>query len=245
MKKTAYVLPALVATFAIALLVTTPHVLADSEDRIHHGMKSHKGNWAVPVQDFEGSILITEDIDRKALKEIESIPLSEAAKGLDVQKAKLGLAVNDEGNKYLVWKLILFDKDSESENPLVTINIVDAGNSENTATITKEFDKSKSHEKRSYYKGMKAKYAQMTPEEREAKFAQFKEMKEAFASLSEDDRSAIKSHFKDMKEQFADLTQEEKEAKHAEYKQKMKEFMEMSLEAKIKHLEELAGSLRA
>ncbi len=246
MKKTSkYLLPVLVAAFALAFVVVTPYVMAESGygmHSYHDGAKSHKGNWAIQVEGFVGSIEITEDADRKTLKDKVTVSLSEASAGLDVQKAGLGVAVNENGDKYLVWKLVSVNKDSESGT--VTINIVDAGDKDNTTSITKEFDKFSHHDKWSHYKGMKGHFADMTPEEREAKFAQFKEMKEAFASLSEEDQTSLKSHFSDMKGQYASLSEEERDAKHAEFKQQMEAFMGLSLDEKTNYLKNLAMSFR-
>jgi hypothetical protein len=248
MKKTSkYILPALVAALALAFVVATPYVMAESGYGMHSyrdGAKSHKGNWAIQVEGFEGTIQIAEDIDKKTLKDKITVSLSEASAGLDVQKASLGVVVNENGEKYLVWKLVSINKDSETGIATASINIVDAGDVGNTASVTKEFDKSSHHDKWTHYKGMKGQFADMTPEEREAKFAQFKDMKKAFASISEDDRTTIMSHFKDMKRQHADLTEEEREAKHAEFKQQMEAFMGLSLDEKINYLENLAMSFR-
>jgi len=245
-----YVLPAFVAAFALAFLVATPFVLAESGYGMHSydGAKSHKGHWAIQVQGFEGSIPIPEEMDReshKALKDQVTVSLSDAAANYpNVKKAKLGIAVNEDGDKFLVWKLVEFNKDAESETGSMTIYIVDAGNAGNTKIVTKEFDKDSLHQKWSHYKEMKSHYADLTPEEREAKFAQYKEMRTAFESLSEEDQSAIKSYFHGMKEQFADLTEEEMKAKHAEFKEQMEEFMKLSLDEKISYLKYLAISQR-
>ncbi len=246
-KPSKYIVSALVAAVALAFVVATPYVMAESGygmHSYHDGAKSYKGHWAIQVEGFEGSIPITEDSDRSTLKE-KAIPLSEAVADYpNVKKAKLGKAINENGDKFLVWKLVDFSKDSESGTTKMTIYIVDAGDADNTAEITKEFDKTSHHDKWTHYKGMKDKFADMTPEEREAKFAQYKEMKEAFASVSEEDQTALKSHFKDMKGQHADLTEEEKAAKHAEFKQQMEAFMGLSLDEKINYLKNLAMSFR-
>ncbi len=248
MKKTSkYVLSAIVVTFALAFVVATPLVMAESSYGMHSydSAKSHKGHWAIPVEGFVGSIQITEDDNRETIKDQVTVSLSEAAANYpDVKKAKLGIAVNEDGDKFLVWKLVEFNKDSDSETAMMTIYIVDAGNADNIKKVTKEFDKDSHHQKWSHYKGMKAHYADLTPEEREAKFAQYKEMRTAFESLSEEDQSAIKSYFHGMKEQFADLTEEEKKAKHAEFKEQMEEFMKLSLDEKISYLKYLAISQR-
>ena len=210
----------------------------------HDGKMSHKGHWAIQVEGFEGTIQIAEDEDKKTLKDKVTVSLSEASAGLDVQKASLGVAVNENGEKDRVWKLVSGNKDSESGTVTAIINIVDAADVTNTASVTKEFDKSNHHDKWAPYKGMKDKFADMTPEEREAKFAQYKEMKEAFASISEEDQATIMSHFKNMKGQFADLTVEEKDAKHAEFKEQMEAFMGLTLDEKVNYLENLAMSFR-
>ena len=80
----------------------------------------------------------------------------------------------------------------------------------------------------------------MTPEEREAKFAQMQEMKEAFAVLSEDEREAVQSYYHDMKGDYAELTPEERDAKKAEFKQQMEAFMSLSLDEK-NHLSQTAS----
>ncbi len=245
-----YVLPVFVAAFALAFLVATPFVLAESGYGMHSydGAKSHKGHWAIPVTGFTGSIEIPEEMDReshKVLKDQIKVSLSDAAADYpNVKKAKLGMAVNEDGEKFLVWKLVEFNKDSDSETATMTIYIVDAGDADNTAKVTKDFDKATHHQKWSDYKGMKGHYADMTPEEREAKFAQHKEMRTAFDSLSEEDQTALKSYFQDMKKQFAEMTEEEMKAKHAELKEQMQEFMKLSLDEKISYLKYLAISQR-
>lgn len=246
-----YVLPAFVAAFALAFLVATPFVMAESGYGMHSydGAKSHKGHWSIPVEGFVGSIPIPEEMDReshKALKDQVKVSLSDAAANYpNVMKAKLGMAVNEDGDKFLVWKLVEFNKDLDSETGTMTIYIVDAGDANIPhVKITKDFDNASHHDKWSDYKGMKGHYADMTPEEREAKFAQHKEMRTAFDSLSEEDQTALKSYWYDMKKDFADMTEEERKTKHAELKEQMQEFMNLSLEEKISYLKYLALSQR-
>jgi len=253
MKKTSkYILPALVAAFAIAFVIATPYVMAESGygmHSYHDGAKSHKGHWAVQVSnDFMGNIPINEDSTHESLKAQVTITLSEAAsKYPDAKKAKLGIAENDNG-RYVVWKVIEMKIVPDSQTKSKLIHVIDAGAESidvaATEDVLKEFDKTSHHDKWAHYKGMKDKFADMTPEEREAKFAQFKEMKEAFALISEDDRTTIMSHFKDMKGQYSDFTPEEREAKHAELKQQMEAFMGLTLDEKINYLKNLAMSFR-
>lgn len=69
--------------------------------------------------------------------------------GLDVMGGHIGVAVNENGDKFLVWKLVQVDKDSESAT--ATIYVVDAGDADNTTTITKEFDHSMMGDKFNQY----------------------------------------------------------------------------------------------
>jgi len=145
---------------------------------------------------------------------------------------------------FLVFKFGIVDGDG-----LFHKVIVDAGNGFTLYTSEgKSIDDFKhySHgDKWSHDKMMDSHYADLTPEEREAKIAQHTEMKEAFTSLSEEDRETIMAHFKDMKTQYADLSDEERTAKHTEKKTMMEEFMQLSLDEKIEYLIEFANSLRS
>jgi len=154
-------------------------------------------------------------------------------------KGKLGAVQG-----FLVYKFGIVDGDG-----LFHKVIVDAGNGFTLYTSEgKSIDDFKhySHgDKWSHDKMMDSHYADLTPEEREAKIAQHTEMKEAFTSLSEEDRETIMAHFKDMKTQYADLSDEERTAKHTEKKTMMEEFMQLSLDEKIEYLIEFANSLRS
>ena len=142
--KTQYLLPAFVAIFALMFVATTPYVAADEDSSFaqHHGEKMYKKHMPILVEGFEGSIQITEDSERQELKEQITVSLSEAAEGLDVYKASLGAVINEDDEKFLVWVLANFEKDSESGIVTATIYIVDAGDSSNTAQITREIDRS-------------------------------------------------------------------------------------------------------
>jgi len=244
-----FVLPAIVASFALVFAIATPFVIAESGygmHSYHDGAKSYKGHWAIQVEGFEGRIQITEDSDKTTLKE-QAIPLSEAAADYpNVKKASLGKVINENGDKFLVWKLVDFSKDSESGTAKMTIYIVDAGDADNTIQVEKAFDhsmKSTRHGEYGSYGKMKGHFTDLTEEERAEKMTQFKEMKEAFATLSEDEQSAVHSYFMDMKGQYADLSPEEREAKHTELKQQMEAFMGLTLDEKINYLKNIALSL--
>jgi len=109
----------------------------------------------------------------------------------------------------------------------------------------KSFDHSSMDGAKWSHHSMKNKYADLTPEEREAKMAQHSEMKEAFSALSEVDQETIMNYFKEMKSEYTELSEEERTAKHDEMKTMMEEFMPLSLDEKIVYLTEFAESLRS
>ena len=143
-------LPAFVAVFALMFVAATPYVLAEPSGTYaayKDGYSAKKMHMPTQVEGFVGSIAVTEDSDRTSLREQVTVSLSDAADGLDVQKAKLSIVVNENDDKYLVWKLVNIEKDLESETTTVTIHIVDAANAENTTTVTKEFDHSMNYKR--------------------------------------------------------------------------------------------------
>ena len=244
-----YLIPAFVAAFALMFAVATPFVMADGDGYA----KYHKKHWAVQVSNtFEGNIPITEDSTHEYLKGQINISLSQAAsKYPDAKKAKLGIAVNDNG-KYVVWKVIEMTMDSETNTKSMMIHVIDARadtlDAAATEDVQKEFDHSTKYTRHGDYKmsghKMHGYYADMTPEELEAKRAQHKEMKEAFSTLSEEEQTAIKSHFHSMMTDNADMSQEDREAKFAKHKEEMKAFMELSLTEKISYLKYFAQSVQ-
>jgi len=245
-----YLIPAFVAAFALMFAVATPFVMADYGDGY---AKYHKKHWTVQVSnDFVGNIPITEDSTHQSLKDQITITLSEAAsKYPDAKKAKLGIAVNDNG-KYVVWKVIEMTMDSETNTKSMMIHVIDAGaesiDKAATEDVQKEFDHSMKYTRHGDYKmsghKMHGYYADMTPEEREVKRTQHKEMKEAFSTLSEEEQTAIKSHFHSMMKDNTDMSQEDREAKFAKLKAEMQAFMELSLDEKIYYLKYFAQSLK-
>ena len=244
-----YLIPAFVAAFALMFAVATPFVMAEYGDGY---AKYHKKHWTVQVSnDFKG-IPIPEDATHQSLKDEINISLSQAAsKYPDAKKAKLGIAVNDNG-KYVVWKVIEMTMDSETNTKSMMIHVIDARadtlDAAATEDVQKEFDHSTKYTRHGDYKmsghKMHGYYADMTPEELEAKRAQHKEMKEAFSTLSEEEQTAIKSHFHSMMTDNADMSQEDREAKFAKLKEEMKAFMELSLTEKISYLKYFAQSVQ-
>jgi len=142
-RKTTYRIPAFAAVFALMFAFASPIAMAEpGEDMLGKwtGHKQHKMHKAIEVEGFVGSIQITEDSDRQALKDQVTVSLSEAAGGLDVMGGHIGVAVNENGDKFLVWTLKSIEKDSESETATATIYVVDAVDPNNTATVTREID---------------------------------------------------------------------------------------------------------
>jgi len=144
-RKTTYLIPAFAAVFALMFAFAPTLASAEYGDDMHSkwtGQKNHKMHKVIEVEGFEGSIQITEDSDKQALKDLVTVSLSDAAKGLDVMGGHIGVAVNENGYKSLAWILMSIEGDSESETATATIYVVDAGGVEETATVTKEFDHS-------------------------------------------------------------------------------------------------------
>jgi hypothetical protein len=68
----------------------------------------------------------------------QAIALSEIQDNYpDIKMAKLGKAVNDAGEKFLVWKLISVKTD-ESDTRIHTVYVLDAKDGELLTQITKE-----------------------------------------------------------------------------------------------------------
>lgn len=125
---------AAIVAFALVFAVA-PSAMADYGD---DGAKSYKRHWAVPIGDAKGTLQITEDTDKADLKE-KVISLGEIADDYDnVVKARLGKAVNDSGEYYLVWKLVSINYDEDSDTKTFTVNVLDAGNGNLLTTMTKE-----------------------------------------------------------------------------------------------------------
>ncbi|WP_316507089.1 hypothetical protein [Nitrosopumilus sp.] len=125
-----------------------------SEDKMRHDSKKH--HMTIKVEGFTGAITIpemTEETDMKAvheeLKSQVSVKFSDAAAlaedaGLDVMKGSIGMAVNENGEKFVVWMLAEMNMDdSESDTMSTTVFVVDAADTTNTAQTTKEYDHSK------------------------------------------------------------------------------------------------------
>jgi len=239
--KIKFMIPAFAAVFALMFVFAIPNVMAEGGDYSKWGGADHKKHMKIQLGELSGSEPITRETIHD--KKDDVIALSVVSYNYpDAKKASIGIAVNDAGEKFLVWKVVTVTKNDDGTKSAI-IHIVDALQGFEITTIEKSFDHSSMDGKWSH-NGMKGKFAELTPEEHEAKFAQFKEMKQAFSSISDEDRELIKNHFKEMKAEHASISDEEKDAKHAEFKNKMEEFTALSLDEKIVHLQELANSLR-
>jgi len=240
-RKTKFAIPAFAAVFALMFVFATPHVMAEGGDYSKWGDSYHnKKHMTISIGELSGSEAVTRETAHDKMD--ETIALSVATYNYpDAKKASMGIAVNDAGEKFLVWKIVSMTKNDDGTKSK-TIHVVDALLGFEITTIEKSFDHSMDG-KWSHH-GMMDKYADLTPEEREAKYAQFKEMKQAFSSISDEDREIIMTHFKEMKAEYASLSDEERTAKHAEFKTMMEEFSTLSLDEKIVHLQEFANSLR-
>lgn len=220
--KTKYVIPALIATFALTIVLAAPYVLAepgmDKPYGFHDGPKMHAKFMGVQVEGFVGNIPITEDTDKQTLKDQVTVSLSEAAKDLDVVGGHIGIAVNENGEKYLAWILTSIDKDPESDTATITTYVVDAGDASNTTQVTKEIDFSmikerKHHDGMSYSDkagNMWEKFSQPTGNaEFDALRAQFaeklQELKQAMADGDSDKVQELHNELSDLKNQINDL----------------------------------------
>jgi len=217
--KTQYLLPAFVAIFALMFVVATPYVAADEDDK-RFAQQNGKKHMPIQVEGFDGSIQITEDSDRQEIKSQITVSLSDASDGLDVHKAHLGVVVNENDDKFLVWILANVEKDSESETAIATIYVVDAGDSSNTATITKEIDHSeriRNGERTSDGDGMANKierleerFSEPTGNEQlddlQTRFLEkIRELKEAHEEGDSDKVQELRKELKDLREQLIEL----------------------------------------
>ena len=142
-RKTTYLIPAFAAIFALMFTFATPLAMAEYGEGMSDnsmGQKNKKMHKVIEVEGFVGSIVITEDDDRASLKDQITVSLSEAASGLDVMGGHIRVAVNENGDKFLVWALKSMERDAESQTTTVTIYVIDAGDVTNTTTVTKEID---------------------------------------------------------------------------------------------------------
>lgn len=160
-RKSKFLIPALAAVCALTFVFATPYVLADQGFGGHFkiGPKAHGGPHAVTVDEFTGtenSIQIPEEIDKDTMKTLHdqvSVSLVDAVNAIpegdetNYQNAGIGVIVNSEGEKFLAWILngMTIDGETITHNTLV----VDAGDVDNTYSVTSSFDLSTIEEMKS------------------------------------------------------------------------------------------------
>lgn len=115
------------------IVVMAPNALAESED----GSKTYKRHWEISIGDASGTLEITSTTDIEELK-AQAISAEDAAKEYDnVVKTRLGKAINDSGNYFLVWKIVTSES-TEETGTTYTVNVLDAGNGDLLTSMTKE-----------------------------------------------------------------------------------------------------------
>jgi hypothetical protein len=256
--KTKIYIPAIVALVAIITIAAVPALAESGADKgVWQDGPKHHHHMAVQVDKvLDWTVPIPADFSKDTMKDLKNdvtvslIDAATAAKNAgvtDVMMANIGVINDQSGNKFVAWILSSMNENAESGKVTANIFLVDAGNIANTAQVTKEFDpfmmdKDGDH-KWSDHK-MQGDFANLTPEQQDAKIAQHKEMEQALASLSPEDQAALHSYFKGMKGDYANLTEDEKAAKFDEHKQQMEAFMNLSLDEKISYLKNLAQGLK-
>ena len=89
------------------------------------------GSWVISIGEKSGSLEITEEDTKFKLKQkaksLDELDLSDYQ---DITKTRLGTAVNDDGQYFLVWKLMSVEYDEESDTSIKTIYVLDAGTGE-------------------------------------------------------------------------------------------------------------------
>ena len=135
-RKTIYLIPAFAAVFALMFAFAPSIAMAEPGE--WSGQNKQKMHKIVEIDGFVGSIQVTEDTDKRTLRDQITVTKRDIAVGSDVDNIRIGFAVNEDGAKFLVWILTSINENSET----VTIHVIDAGDSSNTATITKVLDAS-------------------------------------------------------------------------------------------------------
>jgi hypothetical protein len=191
--KIKFMIPAFAAVFALIFVFATPNVMAEDDDYAKWDDADHHKHMKIRIGELSGSESITRETIHD--KKDQIITLSEVSKDYpDAKKASIGIAENDADEKFLIWKIITVTNNDDGTKS-ATVYVVDALDGKLITSFDKAFDHSSIDGKWPHH-DFKGKFADLSPEEREAKFAQFKEMKQAFSSISDEDRDFIQSHFK-------------------------------------------------
>ena len=116
----------------VLIFGSTGTVMAESQD----GSK-YTGHWTVSIGDKLGSLQITEENieSQKLLAISEETAITNYP---NVIKAHLGIAVNNNGENFLVWKIVSVESDTESDTKIHTIYVLDAGTGDLLTSMTKK-----------------------------------------------------------------------------------------------------------
>ena len=178
--KIKYAIPVFAAVFVLTFAFATPHIMADSVDMNSEEYSTEAGDqrtWkngyhghkTILVEEFVGSIPIPEERNNETyqlLREQMTVSLGQAvsvaeSEGItDAIKASVGIVKDGEDNRYVVWKIVSMAMDTESETKTMNFFVVDAGNLENFAAVTKTFDHSGMNGKMCGDKNRDSSYAQ-------------------------------------------------------------------------------------
>lgn len=166
--KTKYLIPAFAAVFALTFAFVTPYVMADGgyDGHFKMGPRHHGGHQAVTVDGFTGSITIPEEIDRESMKELKdlvSVSLVDAVNAIpeddetNYMTANIGVVKNESGEKFVAW--ILAGMTMEESTVTKNIFVVDAGNADNTKSVSQTFDLSSIEEMKSQWEDRKTNFS--------------------------------------------------------------------------------------
>ena len=197
-------IPTFAAVFALMFVFATPYVMAEGDD--HHakwdGTKHHKMHNVIQIGELSGSEPVTKESAHDKMS--ETIALAVASYNYpDVKKASIGIAVNDAGEKFLVWKLVSMNKNDDGTKT-ATIYVVDALKGFEITTIEKSFDHSSMDGKMGNH-SMHS-FSENLDEETKAQLhAAFQDLKDAKVSGDQDQidaaKQALRSLFESIKAQ--------------------------------------------
>ena len=219
--KTKYAIPVFAAVFALMVAVAVPTVLAEGGDYAKwggekHFKKGHHGFMAIPVEGFVGSIQVPEEKNIEAYESLKSqitvslgqaVSVAESNGVTDAMMASIGMAKDDDGNKYVVWTIASMDKDSESKTMTANIFVVDAGDATNFTQVSKTFDPAKMMhgDKTAKFEKFQQKFSEPTGDaEVDATRAQFldlmQQLRDAYENGDTETAQTIKDQLKELKE---------------------------------------------
>lgn len=228
--KTRYVIPAFAAVFALMFAFATPYVMAEDDKYDKDGakwgddkhFKKGHGHKMILVDGFVGSIPVPQEMTKEAHDKIkdqvavslgQAVLVAESNGVTDAIKASIGIAKDGEDNKYVVWTITSISKDAETKT--VNTFVVDAGNADNFATVSKTFDHSEIKERMhgdmtAKLEKFQQKFSEPTGDaDVDAARAQFldlmQQLRDAYQSGDEESAKAIKEQLYELKQTFLDM----------------------------------------